>query len=64
MDTKIVVIAFCTGVFTGALFKFLHIPVPAPPELAGVMGIVGIYVGFQIMEWFGTGFDLLDALGI
>lgn len=64
MNTTVTILALLTGLFTGALFKFLQIPIPAPPNVAGVMGIVGIYVGFKVVEALGIGFDLLGALGL
>lgn len=58
------VLAFVTGLLTGALFSFLQVPIPAPPKLSGVLGIVGIYAGFKLVEGTGVGFDLLGALGL
>lgn len=64
MNTTITVLALLTGIVTGALFKFLQIPIPAPPNVAGLMGIVGIYLGFKLVEALGVSYDLLGALGI
>lgn len=64
MSTTVTILALLTGLATGALFKFLQIPIPAPPNLAGIMGIVGIYVGFKLVESLDIGFDLLGALGL
>ena len=64
METTVVALALLTGVVVGALFRSLGIPVPAPPNLAGIMGIVGIYLGFTLVEHFDVGFDLLGALGL
>ena len=63
MDTSLVTLALLTGLVVGALFRVLRIPIPAPPNLAGLMGIVGIYLGFVLVEHLGIGFDLLGALG-
>ncbi len=63
MSTQLTVLALLTGFVTGALFRFLHIPIPAPPELPGLMGIVGIYVGYQLLEHADVGIDLLELLG-
>lgn len=63
MSTQITVLALLTGLVTGALFRFLNVPIPAPPELPGIMGIVGIYVGYKLIDHFGVGVDLLEALG-
>lgn len=63
MSTKLTLLALVTGVATGALFRFLNVPIPAPPELPGIMGIVGIYVGYRLIEYFDVGVDLLEALG-
>jgi XapX domain-containing protein len=63
MNLVAVVAALAVGITTGALFTFLRLPLPAPPELPGIVAILGIYVGYVGMERLGWGFDLLDALG-
>ncbi|WP_101297974.1 XapX domain-containing protein [Halegenticoccus soli] len=50
MDAATVGLALATGLITGAVFRFLEVPIPAPPNLAGVMGIVGIYLGYKLVE--------------
>ncbi|PSQ15480.1 XapX domain-containing protein [Halobacteriales archaeon QS_8_69_26] len=64
MDWTLTGLALLTGLITGSVFSFLEIPIPAPPELPGLMGIVGIYVGFKLVDASPYGFDLLDALGL
>ena len=64
MPTQITVLALLTGLVTGALFRFLNIPIPAPPELPGIMGIVGIYAGYKVIDYFDVGIDLLETLGL
>ncbi|THE62909.1 XapX domain-containing protein [Salinadaptatus halalkaliphilus] len=63
MSTQITILALLTGLVTGALFRFLNIPIPAPPELPGIMGIVGIYVGYKLIDHFGVGVDILELIG-
>ena len=63
MNLVAVVAALAVGITTGALFTFLRLPLPAPPELPGVIAILGIYVGYVGMERLDWGFDLLEALG-
>ena len=63
MSTQLTVLALLTGVVTGALFRFLNVPIPAPPELPGIIGIVGIYVGYKLIEYLDIGVDLLELLG-
>ncbi|GAE92542.1 hypothetical protein JCM21714_1549 [Gracilibacillus boraciitolerans JCM 21714] len=46
-----VLLALITGLVVGFLFALLKLPIPAPPALAGIMGIVGIYLGFRLFEW-------------
>ncbi|MEO0224548.1 MAG: XapX domain-containing protein [candidate division WOR-3 bacterium] len=43
---KEILLSFLTGFFTGFIFSFLKLPIPAPQSLAGVMGIVGIFLGY------------------
>ena len=33
------------GIFVGALFTLLKLPIPAPPVLSGVLGIFGVWLG-------------------
>ena len=40
-----VLLATVSGFFVGLLFSYLRLPIPAPPVLPGVMGIVGVYLG-------------------
>lgn len=64
MNYALVALALFTGIITGAVFAYLHIPIPAPPSIVGIMGIVGIYLGYKAIEFTGAGFDLLARLGI
>lgn len=43
---------FCAGLAIGALFMALRLPIPAPPSISGVMGIVGIFIGFSVVKKF------------
>ncbi|RAK06864.1 XapX domain-containing protein [Halanaerobium saccharolyticum] len=43
-------LATISGLIVGGLFSFLKLPIPAPPTLSGVMGIVGIYIGFMLTK--------------
>lgn len=42
-----VILATFTGFIVGVIFSFLKLPIPAPPVLPGVMGIVGVYLGHE-----------------
>ena len=42
---QILLLSLLTGFIVGVLFTGLKMPLPAPNALAGVMGIVGIYLG-------------------
>ncbi|MFD1735131.1 XapX domain-containing protein [Bacillus salitolerans] len=50
---KEVILALLTGIIVGFLFALLRLPIPAPPALAGVTGIVGVYLGFKLFSWIG-----------
>lgn len=49
---KEVILSLFSGLFVGFLFALLRLPIPAPPALAGVAGIVGIYLGFKFFQMF------------
>ncbi len=40
--------ALAVGVIVGFIFSRLGLPIPAPPALAGLLGIVGIYLGYRL----------------
>ena len=45
---KEVLLSFITGFVVGLIFSAFKLPIPAPPTLAGIMGIVGIFVGYLL----------------
>lgn len=49
---KELLLSLGVGLIIGVLFKVLKLPLPAPPVLSGILGIVGIYAGGKIMELF------------
>lgn len=46
------VFSLLTGAVLGAVFRLLGLPVPAPPVLAGVLGVFGIWLGAFIVSRF------------
>ncbi|NUK29970.1 DUF1427 family protein [Parageobacillus sp. VR-IP] len=48
---KEVTLSLLTGIVVGFLFTLFRLPIPAPPALAGIAGIVGVYLGMKIFEW-------------
>jgi XapX domain-containing protein len=57
-----IALALLTGVVAGGAFAALEVPIPAPPNVAGVMGIVGLYLGYKGVEALGYSVDLLGLL--
>ena len=43
-------LALLTGAIVGVVFNLTELPIPAPPRLAGILGIVGIYGGYRLAE--------------
>ena len=39
-----------TGVAVGGAFSILKLPIPAPPVFAGLMGIVGLWIGYALIQ--------------
>lgn len=48
---KEVVFALLAGAIVGIVFKLIRLPIPAPPVLSGVVGIVGVYLGGMAGQW-------------
>ncbi len=64
MSVVVALVALVTGLVAGVVFGLLGVPIPAPPELAGILGIVGIFVGYKLVQYADVGVDLLDLLGV
>jgi len=58
------VLALLAGVLAGALFSFIQIPIPAPPNLAGILGIVGIFLGYRLVQWAGVHVNILQHFSV
>ena len=43
--------ATLAGMACRVVFSLLKLPIPAPPVLAGVMGIVGVFLGYMLVNW-------------
>ncbi|MCM3114438.1 DUF1427 family protein [Neobacillus sp. MER 74] len=46
-----VIMALIAGLIVGMLFKFLKLPIPAPPVFSAVVGVFGVYFGGVLLEW-------------
>ena len=39
-----------TGIAVGGVFSVFKLPIPAPPVFAGLMGIVGLWIGYALIQ--------------
>lgn len=46
-----VLLALLAGVLVGVIFSAIKLPLPAPPVISGIAGIVGIYLGGAAFQW-------------
>ena len=46
-----VLLSVFAGLIVGVVFSAIKLPIPAPPVLSGVMGIVGVYLGSVGYQW-------------
>lgn len=44
-----VLLALLAGLLCGSAFALVRLPIPAPPTLAGVAGIIGIFLGYLLV---------------
>ncbi|MBO9129044.1 DUF1427 family protein [Bacillus sp. 165] len=42
---KDVLLSTLAGLIVGVLFSAIKLPIPAPPTIVGIVGIVGVYLG-------------------
>ncbi|MBP2650839.1 MAG: hypothetical protein H6Q74_1664 [Firmicutes bacterium] len=46
------ILALGGGILVGVIFSAVHIPLPAPPTLAGILATVGVFLGYQVYHLF------------
>ena len=46
---KEIIYTTLTGVAVGGVFSLFKLPIPAPPVFAGLMGIVGLWIGYALV---------------
>jgi XapX domain-containing protein len=51
MEMKEVLLALVAGIIVGILFKFMKLPLPAPPVFSAVVGVFGVYFGGVVASW-------------
>lgn len=44
-----VLLTTLVGAVVGAVFSAFKLPIPAPPVFAGLMGIVGLWIGYALI---------------
>jgi XapX domain-containing protein len=50
MDIALILKSLATGIFLGAVFTLFKLPPPVPTAFAGVIGIIGIFIGYVIVK--------------
>lgn len=49
---KELIFSTLTGFGCGVIFAAFKLPVPAPPVFAGVAGIIGLWLGYDVITRF------------
>jgi XapX domain-containing protein len=49
---KEIIFSILTGFGCGMVFAAFKLPVPAPPVFAGVAGIIGLWLGYDVITRF------------
>lgn len=47
-----ILFSILTGFGCGVVFAAFKLPVPAPPVFAGVAGIIGLWLGYDVITKF------------
>ncbi|MDN5358269.1 MAG: hypothetical protein PWP76_112 [Candidatus Diapherotrites archaeon] len=54
MSYQSLALAFFTGFVVGVIFRALKLPIPAPNTWEGILGILGIFIGYMILKTLGV----------
>lgn len=47
---KTILLSILAGMIIGSVFKRLKLPLPAPPNIAGVIGVLGVLLGSMLAK--------------
>ncbi|MDB4544411.1 DUF1427 family protein [Akkermansiaceae bacterium] len=53
---EVALLSLGTGIIVGLIFSIFKLPLPAPPVLAGILGIVGIFLGGELWKFIAERF--------
>jgi XapX domain-containing protein len=51
-EIRDIILALITGMIMGGAFTLMKLPIPSPQNIAGVVGIFGIFLGFVLVKMF------------
>jgi XapX domain-containing protein len=51
-NMKYLILSLITGLISGGVFSLLKLPIPAPSTLPGLFGIIGLFLGYMIVQRF------------
>ena len=46
-----ILLALIAGLIVGFIFTWIKLPIPSPPALAGIIGILGVYLGHKLFHF-------------
>lgn len=46
------ILSLITGIIVGLVFGLIKLPIPAPDRIEGILGIVGIFLGYILIKFF------------
>ena len=46
------ILSLITGLSFGVVFALLKLPIPAPNTFSGLLGIIGLFVGYMLIQRF------------
>ena len=53
------------GIIVGGVFSAFKLPIPAPPVFAGLMGIVGLWIGYALITKIVVGqYERVEYIGV
>jgi XapX domain-containing protein len=53
---EVALLSLGTVIIVGLIFSIFKLPLPAPPVLAGILGIVGIFLGGELWKFIAERF--------
>jgi XapX domain-containing protein len=51
LNMKEIILSLITGLLIGVIFRLIKLPVPVPHGIGGIVGLIGMFIGSEVVGY-------------